>query len=100
MNIAAILDILGVEDTTTNRQQLDVLLRAFKIYVNRNEQRGDLWAQFDAADATHHVRSKAARLMHSITQPTPSSEAEALDSALDGINYNAFAARHLLGLMP
>jgi hypothetical protein len=98
--IGATLDMLGIPDTLTNRQQLDVMFRALKIYVNRNEQRGDLWASFDVADATHHVRSKAARLMHSVTQPTPSAEAEALDSALDGINYNVFAARYLLGLMP
>lgn len=97
------LAAFGLEITQTNREQLSVMMEAMRIFQVRNKVHGNLWAEQDVEDAAHHVRSKAARLYNVATRLSPGEldmdEWTVIkDSALDGINYNVFAIRHVRGL--
>jgi hypothetical protein len=91
-----ILYAIDVELTETNRQQVMAMIMALTVFEERNALRGDLWAQFDLEDAAHHLRSKSARMQHlgrgGLNPP------EALDDAIDAINFAVFCVRHILGL--
>ena len=78
------------------REQANVFAEAMEIYEERSAARGQLWKEFDERDAAVHIRSKAARLYVAVENPdADGADAEALDSALDLINYAAFAVRHI-----
>jgi hypothetical protein len=94
-----ILAAEGLAESVTNRQQLEVFLKALALFSSRNEARGDLWAEFDLEDAGHNVRLKGQRIRALAGNPEYD-KSEALDDGLDAINYSGFAVRHVLGLLP
>jgi hypothetical protein len=103
---AGVLQAVGLPTgKRTNEQQMAVLLDAFDIFLERNEDREDLWAEYDAEDALLHIRSKAARLervrekMRDGWDPTKLRKKD-LDEAYDLINYCAFFIRYVLDWMP
>jgi len=82
--------------------QMGVFLRAMNKYLDREEEYGSTWKQFDAPDAAHHAKHKAAR-MEATAQPSEDqmvaklSRNAAIDSAEDICNYAAFFIRHIEG---
>lgn len=87
---------LGLPHNDENaNQQFAVFMKAMRIYVEREGVRGSLWAQFDEHDAFHHMRSKLARIEHSIMNHKAT-----IDDALDLMNYTAFLIRHIYGWKP
>lgn len=100
--IARCLRELGFEATEDNIEQLSVFVDALDIYDERERTRGGLWKEFSVVDAGHHLKSKAARLFVAATfdrstlpdEEFPELDSEIKDSALDAINYAAFAERH------
>lgn len=104
------LDITAYIKTESERQQFDILMRVFEIFRERSEVRGDLWADFDAADALRNMESKLARIgaalkTHAAVTKVHSAKTVKLndalvDDALDLCNYAVFLIRHIEGAKP
>lgn len=92
------LGAIGVPDSTTNRQQLEVLLQALELFDSRNRLRGDLWVEFGLENTGHNIQLKGQRIK--ALGSKPEYLAEALDDSLDAVNYSAFAVRHVRQLYP
>lgn len=95
---AAVLGLLGLEDTATNREQMRVTLAAFGKFIARNAIYKDLWADSDVRDKLHHMSSKLGRAKRAIedarTRGLGRDEVEVFtDSMLDLIIYAGFAVR-------
>lgn len=82
--------------------QLDVLVRAFEKFAERNELRNDLWAEYNTGDSNHHAEHKLARVKRLCeavaARPealTPEIVDEIVDDCLDLINYVTFTVRHV-----
>lgn len=94
-----IVDGLGYEPTETHVEHMEVLLRVFGKFVERNAKYKDLWRINGPRDSANHIESKAARIQH-FTRMVPDmdwslSEIEApLDDAVDLINYAVFYIRN------
>ena len=106
-----VLATLGIDPTRTNIKQMQVLLDAYRKFIERNDIYVDLWKEGGMADSVRNADSKVARL-RALGQSLELQQAEmlqtgtmpqtmtaigdsAMDSALDLINYAAFAARNL-----
>src|ERR1044072_6965104 len=87
-----VLAALAVPRTETNQKQMETLLRAFKIFLERNELRKDLWRRAGWRDSLHHIESKTLRIAD---LDEGESVAEYIDDALDLINYTAFFIRNV-----
>lgn len=106
---------LGIEPTETVLQQFEVMMRALRIFVDRNELRGDLWAEHEMQAALDKTREKHMRVERiqqrlrdmgafppSMNVPTGRDtrarfRAEQEDDALDAVNESVFTVRHILG---
>jgi DNA polymerase III delta prime subunit len=107
---ASVLQAAGLlTGKETNEQQMLVLLRAFDVFLERNEDRRDLWAEQDVRDALHNIRSKSLRLgrlyddivgLKSESDRLLLIKEKDLDEALDLINYCAFFIRLVIGWVP
>lgn len=92
--------------TESERQQFDVMVRAFEIFRDRSRVRGDLWKDFHVKDAQHHIASKMARITKAEERLQSGDlgrieyEDEVVDDALDIINYATFIVRHVEKLYP
>jgi hypothetical protein len=90
-----------LEGKVTNEQQMEVLIHAFEIFIERNADRKDLWAEYGVEDSLLHIRSKAGRLARLLGEDQRLSVKEKdLDEAYDLINYCVFFIRHMLGWVP
>lgn len=91
--LSAVLERAGLLRTGVPEQdmkaQLAVLLNAMDIYAEREAHHHQLWKEMGYTDSAHHLRSKAARVGKSVSMDTAESE-EAVDEAIDAINYAAF----------
>lgn len=98
--VARCLRAVGYEPDDDSIEQMSVYLEALDLYIERSTTRGQLWKQFHIEDVAAHLRSKAARLAAGVRMNPQSAMAEDAiqkdlkDSALDTINYGAFAERH------
>jgi hypothetical protein len=93
--IDQILELLGAESNIANRQQLSVLLSAFGIFVERNRERGSVWANSGARGCAFHVFSMAERLWYQVMRKDPKGVGVNLDHAYDTINYAAMLVQQL-----
>jgi hypothetical protein len=93
----------------SERQQFDVMVRAFEIFRERSIVRGDLWAKFTSLDAFQNMESKMARIQHGRQRLEEIDDLHkdhhvllesVVDDALDLINYATFLIRHLEGSKP
>lgn len=85
--------------TDANRDeflQKEVMEDALRIYKQRERTRGGLWKDFGPEEDAMHMRSKAARVHAIIFNPSVPNN-DALDDALDLINYAAFLVRKVRG---
>jgi len=85
----AILTVLHLPDTRTNREQLTVLVECLKIFDERNSKYKDLWKEVGQDDNLHHMKHKVAR----VDMMFRSGETD-VDDALDLINYAVFFIRN------
>lgn len=99
-------EITAYVATESERQQFDVLYRAFEVFRDRNNVRGDLWKDFDIGDPLHHMAGKLARIRKAMERLDSGAigkqvfEDEVADDALDVINYAAFIVRHVEKIYP
>jgi hypothetical protein len=91
--IGEVLGLMGLEDSQTNRRQLGVMNEALLIFQERERSRGGLWMQTGYPDSALHIKSKALRLNQAVAMGAAEGE-EAIDEALDVINYAAFYVRN------
>ena len=95
INAEQVVVDLGWEPTETNVKQMRVMLRAFAIFIERNASYRDLWREGGVQDSINHCRSKLRRM--EILKLSNDTTMRTLfeDSALDLINFTAFALRNL-----
>lgn len=96
------LSVLGIlEGKRTNEEQMAVMLEAFDVFLERNEDRQDLWAEYDIGDAAMHIRSKAGRIAKVLERNNYEDKVKIkdkdIDEALDLMMYCAFFVRHAWG---
>ena len=94
--------MLGLPQTEDNIQMLAIFTRSLIKYIEREEEYGQTWKQFDPADAAHHARHKASRMWAFAERPNNVEAGEivmaaGIDSAIDICNYAAFYIRHFEG---
>lgn len=87
------LEALGLPVNRDTIDQMAICARALRIYVEREEQYGGMWKQFDADDAAHQAVQKATRMRAILSK----ADGAAIDSALDVIIYAGFYVRHIEG---
>lgn len=87
----SVLSQLGVATTETNVEQMEVMLSAFEIYLDRQRTYKDLWAAAGSDDSARHCKHKAMR-MEILDEVYL---AERRDTGLDLINYAAFFVRNV-----
>ena len=105
--IARGLRSMGFTPTEDNIEQMSVFADALDIYNARERVRGGLWKAFSVEDAATHVMSKGKRMKNAAGSLQIAQDQEGVgeevmvaydnelhDSALDAINYAAFAERH------
>lgn len=107
----AIVDLFrafGIDNTEDNRNQLRVMVEAVQVYDKRSAVYGQLWQQYGALSNLLSVARKADRLMeewwHNDGAP-PVMHKDALDDAVDLLNYTVFFMRNarvlnVLGSVP
>lgn len=96
---------IGLPYDKNIQQQFDLFMRAMRIFIEREESRGSLWAKYDEDDALSNMRTKFRRIEHYVESHQRFSSdsrphAELMDDALDLLNYTAFLLRHVLGWKP
>lgn len=97
-----------IEESPTNLHHMQTILDAFHKFVERNNVYVDLWKEGGVEDSARNASSKVARLKainvalklkefgeHPMDTHEKAMYESGLDSAIDGINYFAFAARNL-----
>lgn len=82
----AYLDVLGLDVTATNLEQLRVFAEALKIFHSRDKKYGSLWQQYPSETMLMHMQSKLSRCGAN-TNPCD------MDDAIDLLNYTAFFIR-------
>lgn len=91
------LDAFGLVRNEDNLHQLKVMMEAVETYAQRSEIYGQLWQQYGALSNLLSVARKADRLMgewwHTNGAP-PSMHKDALDDAIDLLNYTTFFIRN------
>lgn len=85
-----VLEVLGVEDNETNNEQMCVMLEAFAVFLERQEDYEDLWAESGSANNLLQAQSKVARM--GVAKARLETKT---DSGLDLINYAAFYVRNV-----
>lgn len=100
------VEALGLPVNPDTISQMVVFAKALDIYVEREQEYGSTWKQFDADDAAHHCVHKAARMRTAADEwqlKLVSNDLKkivrdrAIDSAIDSINYAGFYVRHIEG---
>lgn len=94
----AFYDANDEDYSTTDLEQISVMLEAFQIFVQRNAKRHDLWKQFGWEDSALHIRSKAARVGLTLDPAVDLDPDDVLDDALDLINVAVFFVRNVRGV--
>ena len=96
-DIDKILELAGLEDTDTNREQMNVFLDAMQIFELRNAKYGDLWKEYGWRGNLLHIQSKAARVRKVWWDDPAGGRADLsdLDDARDLLNYTAFFIRNV-----
>lgn len=88
----------GVPDTPEVRKQLEVFVEALRIFESRNAAYGDVWMQYGALSNLLSVARKVDRTMeawwHDSPGELPVMHKDALDDAIDLINYAVFFIRN------
>lgn len=89
------LEAWGIEPTSTNLTQLNVLLEALQIFETRRIY-GDAWRKYGALSNLLSVARKADRLMEIFWHgPGELEHKDSVDDAYDLINYAAFFIRNV-----
>lgn len=83
-----------------NLGQLDVFHKAMETYLERTKAYGDVWRNYGAASNLLSAARKVDRLMKTwwddlMQGKVPSIHKDALDDAVDAINYLAFFIRNV-----
>lgn len=102
--------MIGSGEEREKIEQAKVMFEALGIYAEREETRGGAWKKYGVEDSAQHLKSKSLRLstalsMHSDdvrqqsdnpkhNSPRDKFSHEVVDSAMDAINYAAFAVRN------
>jgi hypothetical protein len=89
---AAVLDILGLDNTEDNRDQLRVMAEAMHLYQEREAVRHGLWKLSGAKDCAHNLKHKGLRVAFASDQEALEA---AVDDAHDAVNYAAFFVRNV-----
>jgi hypothetical protein len=76
---------------SSKNAQADVFDEALRLFFERNAKYKDLWKQYEADDHALHIKSKAMRVVQSVT--TGGTPNEICEDAYDLINYAAFLIR-------
>ncbi len=80
------------------KQQAVVMFQALDIFVEREQVRGGLWKKMGTHDSAYQLKSKTMRLMAMLSsglEKKPELTDEAVDDALDAVNYAVFFIRNL-----
>lgn len=99
--INALLETAGVPLEDTFREQAVVFVKALQKNAGRERTYGGLWREYGLEDCANNAKSKSVRMVHHARQletmaPAPDAlqqHDDAMDDAIDLINYGAFAAR-------
>lgn len=80
-------------DSGSEQRQLEVLMEAFSVYVERNAKRSDHWREIGWRGNLVHVRGKAERAFRQLWNASPDGEQYDIDDLIDIINYAAMTIR-------